>query len=93
MHVVHSLCWWLFNSTSHIEEVVLFYPVRGHSYMSSDRVFGVVEKELRKREEIIIREEYTQVYFEKGKIHELGKEWNTLDIENLSEFMIKDGWY
>ncbi|XP_045456339.1 uncharacterized protein LOC123666184 [Melitaea cinxia] len=90
MHVVHSLCWWLFTKAPvHIEEVVLFYPVRGHSYMPPDRVFGVVEKELKKREEIITRKEYTQVYSEKGKVHELGKEWNTLDIKSLSEFMKK----
>lgn len=37
---------WLL-STENITDVELVFPVRGHSFMPSDRVFGVCEKEFK----------------------------------------------
>lgn len=45
-HIMHLLMYWLHNeSPDNIEEIEITFPVRGHSYLPADRVFGRVEKE------------------------------------------------
>ena len=46
----------VFQNINHI------IPVRGHSYMPPDRVFGRIEKELNKKETIISPQEYYTVF-------------------------------
>lgn len=46
----------IFKKINHI------FPVRGHSYMPPDQVFGRVEKCLRKKENIISPNEYYNVF-------------------------------
>lgn len=40
-----------------IEEVELVFPITGHSFLPPDRVFGNIEREIKKLEEIIKPEE------------------------------------
>lgn len=51
---------WLL-SKPHIKIIELIFPVIAHSFMPADRVFGNIEKELRKMEVVIDPEEYTEV--------------------------------
>lgn len=42
-HLVHALILWLFNNAPKtLDTITLTFPVRGHSYMPADRVFGHV---------------------------------------------------
>lgn len=41
-----------------IKNVELIYPVRGYSFIPLDRVFGMVEKKIRKVEDIANPDEY-----------------------------------
>lgn len=44
-HVMHMLMLWLYREApQNIKSVVLAFPVRGHSYLPADRVFGQIEK-------------------------------------------------
>lgn len=38
------------NAPEHIKEIELVYPIRGHSFLPSDRVFGTIEKKLKKNQ-------------------------------------------
>ncbi|CAH1366613.1 unnamed protein product [Tenebrio molitor] len=47
-HVVHALTYWLQKeSPQFVKRITMHFPVRGHSYLPADRVFGQVEKKLR----------------------------------------------
>lgn len=42
--------------------IQITFPVRGHSFLPADRVFGQVEKLLRKQPTIIHKTDYIDVY-------------------------------
>lgn len=53
------LIFWLVNhAPSAIEDIQITYPVRDHSFLPADRVFGRLEKELSKFPVITSKEEY-----------------------------------
>src|SRR5690606_36247266 len=82
-HVVHALIHWLEkDAPRHIFDVELIFPVRGHSFLPADTVFGRVEKELKKLETITNPKEYDNVYSRLGKVNRseerrVGKECRT----------------
>lgn len=43
---------WLLQSPKNVEEVELIFPIRGHSFIPPDRLFGLCEKEFKKQEVI-----------------------------------------
>ena len=55
-------------------KIVHFYPVRGHSYMPPDRIFGRIEKTYRKKEEILSPNEYYEILKEHGTLKVLNKD-------------------
>lgn len=59
-----------------IKKVELIFPVTGHSFMPVDRVFGQIERKLRKQKTIMNVSEYHDVFKEHGKMKVLGKDWN-----------------
>lgn len=84
-HVIHALAQWLRHTApKNIQEVLVVFPVRGHSFLPADRVFGRVEKLLRKRPLITTKEEYEAVYSEVGNVNVLGKDWILHDVKSLS---------
>ncbi|KAJ4427134.1 hypothetical protein ANN_24750 [Periplaneta americana] len=74
MHIVHALCFWLQSKAPpHISEVVVHFPVRGHSFLLADRLFGVVEKTLCKKAKIITPNDYRAVYETVDSVKNLGE--------------------
>lgn len=56
------LMFWLFKLAPHsIEEIECIFPVRGHSYLPADRVFGRLEKELIRHERIVFPVDYVKL--------------------------------
>lgn len=56
-HIIHAIMFWLRNQTStSLKDVTITFPVRGHSYLPADRVFGRVEKEIRKHALLFTKE-------------------------------------
>lgn len=65
------------------------FPVRGHSYMTPDRVFGRIEKEFRKHETILLPTEYYKVFEKHGTTKELGSKWRVYNHKMLSDTSFK----
>ena len=59
------------------------FPVRGHSFLPPDRMFGVTEKEFRKLSEIT-PEEYHEIYRKVGTVNVLGNDWTIRTFKSLS---------
>lgn len=53
---------WLFNAPVHVNSIELVFPVPGHSFLPADRVFGNIEKTLKKKEVITNPSEYVEVF-------------------------------
>ncbi|CAG4952202.1 unnamed protein product [Colias eurytheme] len=50
--------WFSSSAPKSLKRVELIFPVTGHSFIPPDRVFGVTEKEIRKRNTIVQPNEY-----------------------------------
>lgn len=83
-HVIHTLIFWLKNhAPSNLDKIIVTFPVRGHSYLPADRVFGRVEKDLRKKPLLLRPQEYHEIYAKHGKVKVLSEDWNLFDIKGL----------
>lgn len=89
-HVVHALYWWLLKkSPDSLKEIRITFPVRGHSYLPADRLFGTVEKSLRKQSEILTPEQYHRIYQKMGNVRRLGIDWDVLNFKDLCQNLKK----
>ncbi|XP_045451968.1 uncharacterized protein LOC123667932 [Melitaea cinxia] len=79
-------CRWLLDNKS-INKIELVFPVTGHSYMPADRVFGNIEKEIRKKEVITSPSEYIDIIGKYATITELTSvpiyDWKTCVLQVL----------
>lgn len=83
-HMIHALLFWLQNkSPESINSVTLHFPVRGHSFLPADRVFGRVEKLIRKKPTLDLKEDYYEIYETVGSVKKLGEDWSLHDIKSL----------
>lgn len=56
---------WLYREASkNLSDITIIFPVREHSYMPSETLFGQIEQNYRKREEILLKQDYEK-YFRK----------------------------
>lgn len=84
--VLRTLIHFLQTTEVTITKIIVIFPVRGHSFLPADRVFGRAEKVLRKKSIIISKDEYYQCYSSIGKINILGEDWALLDTKSLSQY-------
>lgn len=85
-HVLQTLIQWLFSkSPLHVKAIHLYFPVRGHSFLPADRVFGRLEKEIRKETIITTRDGYDNILKRHGNLKLLRQDWQLLDIKDLKE--------
>lgn len=52
----------------HIKSVELIFPVPGHSFLPPDRVFGLIEQEIKKIEVILSPNQYIEVFERYGTV-------------------------
>lgn len=57
----------------------VFFPVRGHSYMPPDQVFGRIEKEIRKRQLFRTPDDYYSIFKKHGVHRPLNSRWYLSD--------------
>lgn len=90
-HVIHALTYWLQKeSPQAIKEISLYFPVRGHSYLPADRIFGRVEKSLRKVEEILVPSDYYKIYGDvANNIRVLDRKWDIRDYKIVMSVLKK----
>lgn len=78
-HIVHMLMIWLQrHAPLTLQSIRICFPVRGHSYLPADRVFGRAEKLIRAQSMIKSPEKYWELYSEIGEVRKLGVEWTTI---------------
>lgn len=53
--------WLSSHAPSTVKKVELIFPVTGHSFIPPDRVFGVIEKEIKKKNNLIQPNEYVDI--------------------------------
>nr|CAH7734043.1 unnamed protein product [Callosobruchus chinensis]CAH7744959.1 unnamed protein product [Callosobruchus chinensis]CAH7757061.1 unnamed protein product [Callosobruchus chinensis]CAH7763913.1 unnamed protein product [Callosobruchus chinensis] len=83
-HVIHALMFWLHKlSDEKMTEIEIIFPIRGHSYLPADRVFGRIEKVLRSHSTIKTPDRYWDIYTKVGEVRRLGSDWNLLDIKHM----------
>lgn len=82
--VLHTLMHFLVKTNSKVNSVEITFPVRGHSFLPADRVFGQVEKLLRKQPTIIHKADYVAVYGLMGTVKLLGEDWKLYNTKALS---------
>lgn len=58
----------------HVRSAELIFPVTGHSYMPPDRVFGVIEKDIKKKDTIVQPQEYLDIFSQHGTVVKLSSE-------------------
>ncbi|XP_060788694.1 uncharacterized protein LOC132893517 [Neoarius graeffei] len=58
-----------------------FFPVRGHSFLPADRVFGRIEQDIRKHTTILLPDEYASILHRHGNIHQYGRDWQCYDFK------------
>lgn len=81
--VLAALCGYLKSSTRW-KKIHHYFPIRGHSYMPPDRVFGRVEKDLRKKEVIVSPTEYYKILQQHGNVLICGTDWKVKDYKTVA---------
>ncbi len=84
---VFTMCakWLVTYAPPQIEEIQLIFPMTGHSFLPADRVFGLIERSLKKKTTIVKKEEYHEVFQRFGTVHEMGREWQSQDWKTLAQ--------
>lgn len=89
-HIIHTLLQWLYaKSPQTLHCIQITFPVTGHSFMPADRVFGRIEKDLKRIPVITIKEKYFECFKRHGDLRILGTDWITKDITILENNLKK----
>lgn len=72
------------------DTIIHIFPIRGHSYMPPDRVFGRIEKDLRKQEQIVAPEDYHKTLERYCTVVDLERgDWEVKDFKIAAKKIIK----
>lgn len=81
--------WLSKHAPNNIKKVELFFPVTGHSYLPPDRVFGLTEKVIRKKEVIYQPREYIDIIQEHAKVVKVGEDCQIYDWKTEKDVYFK----
>ncbi|XP_050303477.1 uncharacterized protein LOC126741171 [Anthonomus grandis grandis] len=77
---IGMLCnWFNSNAPPNIEEIQVFFPVVGHSFMPPDRVFGNIEKVVRRTAEILEPSHYVNMIKDRATVFKMGVDFQVFD--------------
>ena len=62
--------------------VSYYFPVRGHSFLPADLVFGRIGQQLKKLNTVLMPEEYLAILRNHGTVHTYGDDWEAFDYKN-----------
>lgn len=65
------------------------FPIRGHSFLPVDRVFGRIEQQVRKKDTILMPEEYYEILCNHGNVHIYGLHWKAYDFKAETQVFVK----
>ncbi|GBM58495.1 hypothetical protein AVEN_212751-1 [Araneus ventricosus] len=84
---LQMLLHFLYTTTSSIENILLYFPLRVHSFLPVDRVFGRAEKILRKNVTITTKEQYYELYKKVGDVKISGTDWKLFNTKSLNVYL------
>lgn len=70
--IVATCAKWFLTAPVHLNSIEIIYPVTGHSFLPSDRIFGRIEQQLKRKEVIASPEEYEKVFANFGTVIRMG---------------------
>ncbi len=65
------------------------FPIRGHSFLPVDRVFERIEQQVRKKDTILMPEEYYEILHNHGNVHIYGRHWKAYDFKAETQVFVK----
>ncbi|KAL2092895.1 hypothetical protein ACEWY4_012693 [Coilia grayii] len=65
------------------------FPIRGHSFLLVDRVFGRIEQQVCKQETTLLPEEYHNIIRNHGRVHIYGQHWQAFDLKKEMQCFVK----
>jgi len=71
------------------DKITHYFPIRGHSFMPPDRIFGRIKQKLRKIERIVSPGEYHTILGDYGTLKKWGKDWQVRDFKSMSKTILK----
>ena len=74
----------------YVREMEVFFPIRGHSYLPPDRVFGRIEREQRRIAVITSPAQYQNIDERYGTVYTYSDDWNVYDWKSFSKAMLRD---
>lgn len=87
--MVGMLMQWLYMTNSAVQEIHVIFPIVGHSFLPPDRIFGRIEKRVRKKEVIIDPKEYRSIFSEYATVLEMEKEIDIFDWKKAVQTTVK----
>lgn len=88
--VVGMILKWLSElAPNQVEEFYLIFPIVGHSFLPPDRVFGRIEKVLKKIETVITPEEYNTIFASYGKVVKCGVDFQVYNWKDACQGAIR----
>jgi hypothetical protein len=79
----------MIDAPQNIESIEIVFPVRGHSFLPPDRVFGLIEKEVKRCEVIENPQKYKDIIGDYGRVIMLGEDCKVYDWRNETRKCIK----
>lgn len=84
-----TLLYYINHRTTIFKQINHIFPVRGHSYMPPDRVFGRIEQVLRKKESIISPSQYYEIFKRFCTVKVYGKDFSIYDYKSVVKNLVK----
>lgn len=73
----------------HIKQCEVIFPVVGHSFIPPDRVFGNIEKDVRKKTEVLKPEDYVSIIKSRAKVLRMGQDFKVFDWKTATKNVFK----
>lgn len=80
---------WLYSTKTSVKHIFVIYPIVGHSFLPPDRVFGRIEKDVKKKDTIILPSEYRDIFKQYATVLELGQDFSVVDWKAAVETVVK----
>lgn len=77
------------NNSRVFHSIEHYFPIRGHSFLPPDRVFGRIEKIYRSRQQIVEPQEYHSVLSDHATLKILGTDWRVLNFKKCADIALK----
>lgn len=80
---------WLTVAPINIENIEIIFPVVGHSFIPPDRVFGIMEREVKKIDTIVDPKDYVDIFSKTATVLRIGKDCHIYDWRKETEKYLK----